>query len=171
MRPLPMSETVDFESFYLLAKDDCFKALCVTVSSRDEAEDLLSEAFTRAWANWKTVSTHDAPSAWVVRTALNLHRDRWRKRNNMRRHLALAPLAHHDQIEFVDQTLLNKIRELPEQQRLVIAYRVLLDLSTERTARELQIAEGTVSTHLKRGLATLRTHLIENDQLLKGQGK
>jgi RNA polymerase sigma-70 factor (ECF subfamily) len=143
----------------------------VTVASRDEAEDLLSEAFTRAWTNWKTVSTHDAPSAWVVRTALNLHRDRWRKKTNMRRHLAFVPLAHHDRFEIVDRALINVIRALPEQQRLVIAYRVLLDLSTEQTARELQIAEGTVSTHLKRGLATLRTHLQANDQLLKGKVK
>lgn len=164
-----MSGTVDFESFYLLAKDDCFRALCVTVPSRDEAEDLLSEAFARAWENWKTVATHAAPSAWVVRTALNLHRDRWRKRTNLRRHLAFVPLAHHDRFELVDRTLINVIRALPEQQKLVIAYRVLLDLSTEQTALELQIAEGTVSTHLKRGLATLRTHLEENDQILKGQ--
>lgn len=51
------------------------------------------------------------------------------------------------------------MRELPEQQLLVLIYRVLLDLSTEQTAAEMGIASGTVSTHLKRALAALRENL------------
>jgi DNA-directed RNA polymerase specialized sigma24 family protein len=41
----------------------------------------------------------------------------------------------------------------------VIALRVLLGLSAEQTAKELCIAAGTVGTHLRRGLGTLRAVL------------
>ena len=64
----------------------------------------------------------------------------------------------------LDPALLRQMRRLPEQQLLVIIYRVLLDLSTEQTAAEMGICPGTVSTHLKRGLASLRELLEPQDQ-------
>lgn len=56
----------------------------------------------------------------------------------------------------VDPELLKQLRSLPDRQLLVVVHRVLLDLSTEQTAQALEIAPGTVSVHLKRGLTTLR---------------
>jgi DNA-directed RNA polymerase specialized sigma24 family protein len=49
---------------------------------------------------------------------------------------------------------------LPARQRQVVALRVLLDLDTERTARVLGIAPGTVQAHLGRAMAALRDDLI-----------
>ena len=149
----------EFERFFATHKDACFRALCATVSPLDEADDLTSEGFARAWERWPEVRRHPSPAAWVVRTALNLHRDRWRREGNPRRHLFLVPDEHHDRESLVDPALLAALRALPEQQRAVIVHRVLLDLSTEQTAIELGIAAGTVGTHLKRALAALRTHL------------
>lgn len=149
----------DFERFFATHKDACFRALCATVSSLDEADDLTSEAFARAWKRWPEVRRHPSPAAWVVRTALNLHRDRWRRSENPRRHLFAVPAQHHDRETIVDPALLEALRALPDQQRVVIVYRVLIDLSADQTAREMGIAVGTVGTHLKRGLAALRTHL------------
>jgi DNA-directed RNA polymerase specialized sigma24 family protein len=45
------------------------------------AQELVAEAFARAWASWHTVSGHPAPRAWVVRTALNANTFRWRRRH------------------------------------------------------------------------------------------
>ncbi len=149
----------DFETFYVSSKDRCYRALLATVNDVTEADDLLSEAFTRAWREWKTVSAHPAPEAWVVRTALNVHRDRFRKSNNSKRMLAVAPGAYEDVPESLDPELLAALRLLPDQQRLVVALRVLLDLDTRQTAAEMGIAPGTVTTHLKRALGALRTHL------------
>lgn len=155
----------EFEDFYLANRTPCFRALCVTVPSFAEAEELVAEGFTRAYANWTTVRKHAAPAAWVVRTALNLHRDNWRKKNTSRRHLVAVSESYEDISEMLDPVLLRQMRELPEQQLLVVIYRVLLDLSTEQTAQALEIAPGTVSVHLKRGLTTLRE--ILSDQSLK----
>jgi RNA polymerase sigma-70 factor (ECF subfamily) len=49
-----------------------------SVGDRHLAEDLVAEAFARAWARWRTVSRHPAPRAWVVRTALNARASWWR---------------------------------------------------------------------------------------------
>jgi len=147
----------EFERFYRSAKDPCFRALLATVPSADEADDLLAEAFTRALSKWDEVCVHPCPEAWVVRTALNLHRDRWRRSNRQRRRLAGGDAAAFTSP--VDTELLDAVRALPERQREVVALRVLLDLSAEQTAGVLDIEVGTVGTHLRRALATLRANL------------
>jgi DNA-directed RNA polymerase specialized sigma24 family protein len=60
----------DFAEFYRRSKDECLFTVLVSVGDRDTAQDLVAEAFARAWASWRTVSRHPAPAAWVVRTAL-----------------------------------------------------------------------------------------------------
>lgn len=150
-----------FEVFYRDAKDPCFRALLVTVGSAEEADDLLSESFTRALAKWDEVSAHPRPEAWVVRTALNLHRDRWRRSTRRRRRMDSV-----DVVPFttpIDSELLDALRALPHRQREVVALRVLLDLSAEQTADALDIEIGTVGTHLRRALATLQDIVSATD--------
>src|SRR5258708_12433130 len=77
----------DFAEFYRRSKDECLFTVLVSVGDRDVAQDLVAEAFARAWASWRTVGGHPAPAAWVVRTALNAHVSRWR------RHRREGPLA------------------------------------------------------------------------------
>lgn len=150
-----------FEEFYLESKDRCFRALLATVANAAEADDLLAEAYTRAFANWSSVAVHPAPSAWVVRTALNLHRDRWR--SGRREQLAALPSERQTAFNaFIDPRILESISRLPTRQREVVVYRVLLDLSADETARELGIDPGTVGTHLRRALGALRTELRES---------
>jgi len=149
---------LEFSSFYAAAKDDCLRSVLVTVADRELAEDLVAEAFTRAWASWRTVRAHPAPRAWVVRTALNLHVSWWRRR---RRETGLDdrdPAAPQDG-GGPDGELLAAVRQLPVRQQQVIILRLLFDLDAQATARELGIAPGTVGVHLHRALAALRARI------------
>jgi RNA polymerase sigma-70 factor (ECF subfamily) len=151
---LPLS----FEEFYLSTKDRCFRAVLATVGDGHEADDLLAESYTRAFANWSSVVDHPTPAAWVVRTALNLHRDRWRKSNRLR---PVSPVAEARPsfVADIDPAILASVAQLSSRQRDVVIYRVLLGLSADDTARELGIDAGTVGTHLRRALAALRLAL------------
>jgi RNA polymerase sigma-70 factor (sigma-E family) len=151
----------EFTEFYTSAKDDCLRIVLVSVGDRQLAEDLVAEAFTRAWMSWRTVRVHPVPHAWVVRTALNAHVSWWRRR---RREIAVpgydADLpATPPAASSVDAQLTGAIRALPARQREVITLRVLCDLDTDATAKLLGVAPGTVGAHLHRALATLRTQL------------
>jgi DNA-directed RNA polymerase specialized sigma24 family protein len=70
--------TPDFADFYRDAKDDCLRTVVISTGDRELAQDLVAEAFARACASWRKVARHPNPRAWVVRTALNVHTDRWR---------------------------------------------------------------------------------------------
>jgi RNA polymerase sigma-70 factor (sigma-E family) len=152
----------EFAEFYLTSRDGCLRAVYASVGDHSLAEELVAEAFARAWASWRKVHRHPAPQAWVVRTALNTHVSWWRRR---RREVAwngqdvASTVAAADAVTLLDEQVLAALRGLPTRQREVIALRVFLDLDTETTARTLGIAPGTVTAHLSRAVATLRDQL------------
>jgi len=158
------SQQPDFAEFYRAAKDECLFAVLMSVGDRDTAQDLVAEAFARAWASWPTVSAHPAPAAWVVRTALNAGVSRWRRRRREVPVPDLAIIADRPAADAagggVDPLVMAALSRLPERQRQVVALRLFLDLDTERTARVLGIAPGTVQAHLGRAMASLRSELI-----------
>jgi RNA polymerase sigma-70 factor (sigma-E family) len=158
----------DFAEFYRQSKDECLVTVLVSVGDRDLAQELVAEAFARSWASWGKVSKHPAPKAWVVRTALNAHISRWRRR----RREVLVPdptlVADHPTTDHADNacdpSLINALLRLPVRQRQVVALRVFLDLDIYRTAEVLGIAPGTVQAHLARAIAALRNDLVSQPQ-------
>jgi RNA polymerase sigma-70 factor (sigma-E family) len=160
------TETAGFAEFYAAARDNCLRAVFASTGDLPAAEDLVAEAFARAWARWRTVRSHPAPAAWVVRTALNARVSWWRR---TRREVSLPEaggladrlvLADDGGVGAgVDRAVMATLLRLPERQRQVIALRVFLDLDTAQTARVLGIAPGTVTAHLSRATAALRDQL------------
>jgi RNA polymerase sigma-70 factor (sigma-E family) len=163
------SQQPDFAEFYRESKDACLLAVLVSVGDRDVAQDLVDEAFARAWASWRSVSGHPAPAAWVVRTALNASISRWRKR---RREVSLpepgklADLAAGQGATGspLDPRIMAALTRLPSRQRQVVTLRLLLDLDTSRTAEVLGVSPSAVKAHLARAIATLRSDLTSERQ-------
>jgi RNA polymerase sigma factor (sigma-70 family) len=156
---------MEFSEFYQTSRDACLRAVLASVADRGLAEDLLAEAYARAWASWPTVSRHPAPRAWIVRTALNTRVSWWRQRRG--EVLIASDTEHADPMGVsavdnagVDPMLLRALSALPRRQREVVALRVFLDLDTRETARVLGIAQGTVTAHLARAVAALRTEIV-----------
>lgn len=165
----------EFSEFYSAFRDDCLRIVLVNVGDRQLAEDLVAEAFTRAWMSWRKVREHAAPRAWVVRTALNAHVSWWRRR---RRELTVDDPAalcldgsqlDHSAGPDLDEALVAALRALPLRQREVITLRVFFDLDTDATAQLLGISPGTVSSHLHRAIATLRaqTQSFSNQEVTR----
>jgi RNA polymerase sigma-70 factor (ECF subfamily) len=158
------SQQRDFAEFYGTAADDCLRAVLVNVGNRDRAQDLVDEAFARAFASWRTVSRHPAPAAWVVRTALTANVSWWRRR---RREVPVSDIATVAGLAAagdtasppVDPAIMSSLLRLPPRQRQVVALRIFLDLDTDRTAQTLGIAPSTVKAHLARAIASLRDDL------------
>ncbi|MBM9502965.1 SigE family RNA polymerase sigma factor [Actinacidiphila acididurans] len=155
----------EFREFYQASRDVCLRAVLVSVGDRHLAEDLVAEAFARAWASWPKVSRHPAPRAWIVRTALNTRVSWWRrKRKEVGLEDAVPDVPDPREAEpGMDPGLLAMLRQLPQRQREVIALRVFLDLDTRATAKVLGIAEGTVTAHLSRAVSALRGRLVAVD--------
>ena len=156
----------EFAEFYAAAWDDCLRIVTLSVGNRALGEDLVAEAFTKAWASWRKVRGLAAPRAWIIRTALNAHVSWWR------RHRREVALGSHDHTAAagdlaLDSSLVAALRRLPVRQRQVVALRLLLDLDTVTTAEMLGMSASTVATHLQRAVAALRRDIPAlNDQEL-----
>lgn len=160
----PVAEDA-FEAFYGGSKDRVLRAVIASTGDAHDAEDCTAEAFARAYSRWAEVRGCRSPAAWVVRTAVNLHIDRYRRHQNT---LRLLPALAGDEVAAeppppLDPALLGALTSLPERQRQVVALRVLLGLSGEETALELGISAGSVGTHLHRALGALRPHVTRTD--------
>ncbi len=150
-----------FAEFFRESWDPCLRAVAASTGDMQLAEEHVAEAFARAWASWRRVGRHPAPRAWVVHTALNAGASRWRRRARE------LPLVDHDLAApgrsgtGLDAVVLAALRRLPARQREVVVLRVLLDMDTETTARQLEIAPGTVRAHLSRAVTSLRNELAQ----------
>lgn len=154
-----------FEAFYGDCKDRVLRAVIASTGDAHDAEDCAAEAFARAYSRWSEVSGCRSPAAWVVRTAVNLHIDRYRRHQHT---LRLLPALAGDEAAPspslpLDPSLLAALKALPERQRQVVALRVLLGLSGEETALELGISAGSVGTHLHRALGALRPQVTRSE--------
>ena len=170
----------EFAEFYAATRDDCLRVVLLTAGDRLLAEDLVAEAYTRAWLSWRKVRALDQPRAWVVRTALNTRISWWRRsrrevgltdpesdlaslasQNGTHQHsISQHGISQHGVSQHgLDTDLVAAVRRLPVRQRQVVALRLLLDLDTASTARAMGLADGTVASHLHRALAALRRDL------------
>ena len=123
------------------------------------AEDTAAEAFTRAFARWSHVGTLPYRDAWLLRVTTNLALTALSRRP--------PPLVEPASITIDDSAATRlalgaALAALSSRQRDVIALRYLADLSEADVASALGISPGTVKTHLKRGLESLRDGFTEN---------
>jgi RNA polymerase sigma-70 factor (ECF subfamily) len=158
-------------AFRQLAKEHMKKAYNVAfsyVGSHEEAEDVTQEALVRAFRGLQTFREEAGFGTWLHRIVVNLAMNRMKQ--NSRRARIEVP-ANHPDVEGIaaqqglqpDDDLRENIEralhELPTLQRAVVILRHLNGLSTRQVSAILQCSEGTVKTHLFRGLKKMRQKL------------
>ncbi|MEU7946197.1 SigE family RNA polymerase sigma factor [Micromonospora taraxaci] len=124
------------------------------------AEDLVQEVLAKAYARWGRISRTDRPDAYVRRMLVNAHHSWWRRRSSREVSVAAvtdwAGAADEAAVVAERDALWRLVRELPRSQRTVIVLRYYEDLDDTSIAEILACSAGTVRTHAKRALATLR---------------
>jgi RNA polymerase sigma-70 factor, ECF subfamily len=141
-----------FAAFYTASYQRLLGQLFAVTGDLAEAENLLQEAYVRAYARWAQVRAYDRPEAWVRRVALNLAA--MAARRLRRRAAALLRLGPPPAVPELSPELLDlhhALHALPLGQRQVIVLHHLVGLPVEEVARELGVPAGTVKSRLARG--------------------
>ena len=124
------------------------------------AEDVAAEALARAYAHWERIESLPWLDGWVLRVATNVALDVARKR----RPLADPPRPVESEDAIATRlAMVAALSRLPRRQREAVALHYLAGLTDDEVARALGIAEGTVKSHVHRGLVALRRTLGEDD--------
>jgi len=146
----------DFDDLYAAHYGALTVQLYAYFGDRQEAQDVVQEAFCRALQRWKQVSAYDDPVAWVRRVAWNLATSGWRRRRT-----ALAFLRRHRDEEHADGpgpdrvAVVAALTALPAAQRRAMVLHYLADLPVAEIADREGVAEGTVKSWLHRGRTAL----------------
>ncbi len=140
--------------------------------SRDEAEDLVQDAVTRAWTFWHRFETGSNARAWLhrilVNTFINAYRKQRRERElfhlaaeESRREARTAVEYRGAQSDGVGDEVGWALAALPAEFRAVVELVDLSDLSYREVATELGCPIGTVMSRLHRARKHLQTMLSD----------
>lgn len=131
------------------------------------AEDLVQEAFTRAFARFVHLRRPDALTGYLRRTVVNLA---YKRRRRLQTEQARAPKLEVagvvvSQADFgVRDELWEALRALPYRQRAALVLKFYEDMSEKEIARAMGCPTGTVKSSLHRGLAALRGRIGGEEQ-------
>jgi RNA polymerase sigma-70 factor, ECF subfamily len=135
------------------------------LKNRDEAEEIMQDAFVQAWMRATTYRAEIAsPAGWLVGIARNRAIDRLRAnavRSNARdtaSHASTgsseAPASGADQLD-----VRRALDLLPEDQRDLVESAYFLGLTHVELAARHGLPLGTVKTRIRRAMHTLRDYL------------
>lgn len=139
-----------------------------------EAEDVIQDAYVRAYQHLDQFAGRAPFSSWLTRIAVHeaLRRVRWRNSNQQLEDTehdeegsmsVVEPSLDPEQrasIGELRQLLEEAVLDLPDQYRAVIMLRDVEELSTAETAEALELTEQNVKVRLHRGRSMMRERLF-----------
>ncbi|MGT2532199.1 SigE family RNA polymerase sigma factor [Streptomyces nojiriensis] len=150
----------EFEEFYAQAAGRLTGQLYVMLGDHHEAQDVVQEAFVKAWDRRRRLELDGRPEAWIRTVAWRLAVSRWRgRRRSADAWRRTEPAGHVEGPGPEVVALVQALRLLPLKQRRTMALHYLCDLTVEQIAAETSLSASTVKTHLSRGRATLAREL------------
>lgn len=154
----------DFDQIFVANYERLVRSLTIVAGDPEHAADAVQEAFVKAHLRWRKVGEYDDPVGWVRRVAINHlrdgHRSERRRRSAMERlrgrQREAAPAPEIDEFG-------RLLADLPKQQRATTALFYVDGLSVDEIAAALEIAPGTVKSHLHDARRRLRP-VLEHEQ-------
>jgi len=146
-----------FESSYKRV----FSVVARLVDRRDDAEDLVQEAYIQAYRKLGSFQHRSSFATWVCGIAVNLVR---KKAGRANREVVLpldADIAGDEELDQGDleDLVRSAVLELPEKQQQVVILRFYEGLSHKEIANELGCPLKTVGSRLHHAVKALREKL------------
>lgn len=139
--------------------------------NRNQAEDVVQEAFLRLYRQLQGKTAPDHIPAWLFKVAENLCRDYWRSAA-YNREMAIKGNGSEQQDDsnqpeevfeqWESRTEMDRLLlELPESQRQMVILRFYKDLKLSEIAEQLDCPLGTVKSRLFHALRFLKNQIEE----------
>ena len=150
----------DFEELFAAHYTRLVRALSLISGSPEAAADAVQEAFVKAHLRWRRVGELDDPIGWIRRVAINGLRDDYRRSRRQKSLLARLSVRAETTVDPPEVDEVDRLlAELPRQQRAVAALYYVDGLTIAEISDTLEIAEGSVKSHLHDARRRLRTVL------------
>lgn len=148
-----------FSAVYAAHRDRAIGLAYLLVGDRHQAEDVVAEAFTKVFIQWRRGELRDV-GAYVRRAVANEANSRLRRRY-LQRAVASRRTGDDRGVQLLDDVAAERsllwaaLGQLTQAQRTVLVLRYFEDLTEAETAEVLGCSVGTVKSRSARGLARL----------------
>ena len=150
-----------------------YRAVRAILRDENESEDVMQDAYVRAYQHLNQFAGRSQFSTWLIRIAVHEALARLRQRQRLMQLDEVSSEADTSMLysnsenpeQYTSKAELGNLLEeailsLPEQFRAVVMLRDVEEMSTAETAEALEISEENVKTRLHRGHALLRKGLL-----------
>ena len=153
---MALADARSFDDFYLATSRRLLGQLTAMTADREQAADVLQEAYAKAWMHWGRVSRLDNPEAWVRTVAWRSAVSWWRRLGVARSRQPLVASRDHHEPDLDSALVVREaLARLSPVQRQVLVLHEVVGLTVAEIARETGIPSGTVKSRLVRGRAVL----------------
>jgi len=144
----------DFSSLYQKYAQDVFRFAYFLSGNRADAEDIVSEAFVRAWSAPGAIR-QSTVKAYLLVIARNCYRQGLRhsgRRLPLKQDISDPRLAPHDSAEQRAELeyVMRDLQQLPEVDRTALLLSAVEKFSYEQIAKTLGLSLGAVKTKIHR---------------------
>ena len=151
------STWASFDAFFEAEHERLFKALYFVTGNRQDAEEIMQDAFLTMWERWGDVTSIADPTGYLFRVALNGSRMRWRRAETAKRKLSLVGRDHDPFTDAeVRVDVQAMLRGLSPRQRAALLLTELMGYPSEEAARIMGIRASTVRALATQGRQQLR---------------
>jgi RNA polymerase sigma factor (sigma-70 family) len=138
--------------------------ICASMVGPADAEDVWSDTFLAALRAYDRLEEGSNPAAWLTTIAQNRCLDELRRRDRRRRvaeRVTTAMAAEPVLVpgELLDTGMATLVADLPDRQRLAVAFRYLADLSYPQVAARIGCSVPAARRSASDGIASLRRRL------------
>jgi len=146
-----------FEDFFDLEQERLLSLLWMVTGNLQEAEDIVQDAFLRAWERWPKVSSMESPTGYLHTAAMNIFRNRYRRAKLGVRHaIGNAPPADAFASAEDRVSVSAALGGLTCKQRAALVLTDLLGYPADEAGRMLGIRGSTVRSLSSTARAALR---------------
>jgi RNA polymerase sigma-70 factor, ECF subfamily len=173
-------DRVRFEEEALELSDQVYRVARRLVGTREEAEDLMQDAYARAFRSWRQYQPGTNLRAWLLRILTNLNIDRGRRQQRTPQTTSIdeagdyflynkleaaAPDENPDEEQVIERlsqdNVVEALADVPHDFRDVVVLVDIGDFSYADAAQILDIPVGTVMSRLHRGRRILKKSLAD----------
>lgn len=167
-----MRDAQSFDEFYLASVRRLTSHVHAMTGNLADAEDIVQEAFAKAWQHWGKVSGYSDPEAWVRTVAFRHRISVWRKATNRRTaHRRYGPPGDEPALSPDYVAIVTALRKISQAEREAIVLHYIVGLTVDDIATETGVPAGTIKARLHRGRQHLSGHVADVDQADQRMGK
>jgi RNA polymerase sigma-70 factor, ECF subfamily len=167
-----MRDAQSFDEFYLASVRRLTSHVHAMTGNLADAEDIVQEAFAKAWQHWGKVSGYTDPEGWVRTVAFRHRISVWRKATSRRTaHRRHGPPGDEPALSPDYVAIVTALRKIPQAEREAIVLHHIVGLTVDEIAAETGTPAGTIKARLHRGRQHMSVYVTDSDPADQRAGK